>query len=76
MEVKIWGVTEGPIGIDEVSDEDLEYAPEGSKYFMVCRTEIDGEINEDAAWYYGEPKPAAEEIKGRIAFWRGVKVEA
>ncbi len=51
MEVKIWSVTEGPIGIEEVDDEDLEYAPEGSKYFMVCKTEIDGEIHEDNFWF-------------------------
>jgi len=30
--------------------------------------------NPDAAWYYPDPKPAAAEIKGRIAFWKGVKV--
>ena len=51
MEVKIWGVTEGPISIDEVSDQELEMAPEGSKYFMVCRTEIDGIIGEDNFWF-------------------------
>ena len=33
------------------------------------------EINRDAAWYYPEPLPAAENIKGRIAFWKGVRVE-
>ena len=33
-----------------------------------------GQINPDAAWYYPEPKEAAEEIKGRIAFWKGVEV--
>ena len=37
--------------------------------------EVDGMKNENAAWYYPEPKPAAEEIKGRIAFWKGVRVE-
>ena len=37
--------------------------------------EVDGEVNQDAAWHYGNPKPAAEEIKGRIAFWKGVTVE-
>ncbi len=37
--------------------------------------EADGVTNADAAWYYGDPKPAAAEIKGRIAFWKGVKVE-
>jgi uncharacterized protein (DUF427 family) len=34
-----------------------------------------GEVNRNAAWYYPEPKPAAVSIKGRIAFWRGVRVE-
>ena len=37
--------------------------------------EVDGEINEDAAWYYPEPKEAAAEIKDHVAFWRGVVVE-
>ena len=35
---------------------------------------VDGEVNKDAAWYYPEPKPKAEEIRDRIAFWRGVEV--
>lgn len=33
-----------------------------------------GDENRDAAWYYAEPKPAAAEIAGRVAFWKGVKV--
>ena len=36
---------------------------------------VDGEVNKDAAWYYPDPKPAASNIKGYIAFWRGVKVQ-
>jgi uncharacterized protein (DUF427 family) len=36
---------------------------------------VNGEVNKDAAWFYPDPKPAAAEIKDRIAFWRGVKVE-
>ena len=36
---------------------------------------VDGEVNHDAAWYYPEPKPAAQEIANRVAFWRGVVVE-
>lgn len=36
--------------------------------------EVDGKLNADAAWYYPDPKPAAENIRGRIAFWRGVTV--
>ncbi len=35
---------------------------------------VDGAENKDAAWYYADPKPAAAEIKDRIAFWKGVKV--
>jgi len=35
---------------------------------------VNGEINPDAAWYYPEPTDAASEIKGRIAFWKGVQV--
>ena len=37
---------------------------------------VDGETNADAAWYYPTPKPAANEITGRVAFWRGVVVES
>ena len=36
---------------------------------------VNGELNTDAAWYYPEPTEAASEIKGRVAFWKGVKVE-
>ncbi len=31
-------------------------------------------VNRDAAWYYPDPKPAADRIAGRIAFWKGVEV--
>src|SRR2546428_4462210 len=37
---------------------------------------VNGESNRDAAWYYPEPKEAARNIKGYVAFWRGVKVES
>ena len=36
---------------------------------------VDGETNRDAAWYYPAPKPAAEEIAGYVAFWKGVEIE-
>lgn len=36
---------------------------------------VEDEVNRDAAWYYAEPKPAAQEIANRVAFWRGVVVE-
>ncbi len=35
---------------------------------------IEGAENTDAAWYYPDPKPKAENIRDRIAFWKGVKV--
>ena len=35
---------------------------------------VDGVENKDAVWYYADPKPAAAEIKGRVAFWKGVVV--
>lgn len=31
-------------------------------------------VNADAAWVYRDPKPAAKNIKGYIAFWKGVTV--
>lgn len=37
---------------------------------------VDGERNEDAAWYYSQPKEKAEKIKDHIAFWKGVEVVA
>lgn len=44
---------------------------EASYYDLV----VGDDVNRDAAWYYPEPKPAAQEIKGWVAFWRGVTVE-
>jgi len=35
---------------------------------------VDGEKNEDAAWYYPAPSTAAENIKDHVAFWKGVSV--
>lgn len=43
---------------------------EASYYHVVAS----GQENRDAAWYYPEPKSAAEQIRGRIAFWKGVRV--
>jgi uncharacterized protein (DUF427 family) len=36
---------------------------------------VDGQVNQDAAWYYPTPKEAARQIAGHVAFWRGVRVE-
>ena len=40
-------------------------------YFDVV---VDGQVNANACWYYPEPKDAAANIKGRVAFWKGVQV--
>jgi uncharacterized protein (DUF427 family) len=37
--------------------------------------EVDGMRNDNAAWYYPQPKVGAEQVKDRIAFWKGVRVE-
>jgi uncharacterized protein (DUF427 family) len=36
--------------------------------------EVDGATKEDAAWYYPDPRPLVDGIKGRVAFWKGVEV--
>ena len=42
-----------------------------ASYFDVV---VNGKTNKDAAWYYAEPSEAAREIKGYVAFWKGVQV--
>ena len=42
-----------------------------ASYFSL---EADGKTNEDAAWYYPEPKEKAENIRNHVAFWKGVEV--
>jgi uncharacterized protein (DUF427 family) len=37
--------------------------------------EVDGKTNKDAAWFYPNPKEAAKNIAGYVAFWRGVEVK-
>ena len=36
---------------------------------------VNGEENTDAAWYYPETSELAKQIKGYIAFWKGVTIE-
>lgn len=36
---------------------------------------VDGEVAEDAAWYYPDPSPAARNIKDHVAFWKDVEVK-
>jgi uncharacterized protein (DUF427 family) len=42
-----------------------------ASYYSVV---VDGKTNPDAAWYYPEPSDAAKQIRGRVAFWKGVTV--
>jgi len=49
MEIKIWGIVEGPTSVNEF-DEEYEI-PGGSQYFMLCKVEIDGEIEIDNFWF-------------------------
>lgn len=37
---------------------------------------VDGAENPDAVWYYASPKPEAEMVRDRVAFWKGVEVTA
>lgn len=42
-----------------------------ASYYSVS---VDGQTNQNAAWYYPEPSDAAKQIRGHIAFWKGVTV--
>jgi uncharacterized protein (DUF427 family) len=35
---------------------------------------VGDQANENAAWYYPDPKPEAQNIKEHVAFWKGVEV--
>lgn len=37
---------------------------------------VNGDMNTDAVWFYPEPKPEAEAVRDRVAFWKGVVIEA
>lgn len=56
------------------SDHHTDCAWKGTaSYYHVA---VGDDINRDAAWYYPQPKEAAKQITGHIAFWRGVKIES
>ena len=42
-----------------------------ANYFDIV---VSGEVNRNAAWYYSDPKPEAQNIRGFIGFWKGVHV--
>jgi uncharacterized protein (DUF427 family) len=35
---------------------------------------VGDKVNADSAWFYPEPKRAASQISGHVAFWRGVEI--
>ncbi|WP_332878897.1 DUF427 domain-containing protein [Massilia sp. S19_KUP03_FR1] len=37
--------------------------------------EVDGKLNKDAAWFYPDPSSAASNVRGYVAFWKGVEVK-
>ena len=36
---------------------------------------VDGKENTGTEWYYPKPKPAAQKMAGKVAFWKGVRIE-
>lgn len=55
---------------DSASHTTCGWKGQASYYDVV----VGEKVNRDAAWYYPEPKEAAREIAGRVAFWRGVEI--
>ena len=43
-----------------------------ARYYTV---RVNGQVNQNAAWYYPHPSPLARKIKNHVAFWNGVQVE-
>ena len=59
------------------------FSPSGTRTHCAWKGEahyytigVDGHENKDAAWFYPAPKQAANQIAGRVAFWKGVAVIA
>lgn len=44
-----------------------------ANYFTI---EVDGQVADNAAWYYAQPLPGAEAVANRVAFYPAVTVEA
>lgn len=66
--------------IDSVKDEYLQE----STHTTVCpwkgtasyyHLAVDGQVNENAAWFYRHPSEAAQQIKDHVAFWHGVEIQ-
>ena len=56
----------------EQSDHTSACSWKGTAHYMSLN--VGGESNKDAIWFYPEPKEAASNIRGRVAFWKGVTV--
>jgi uncharacterized protein (DUF427 family) len=65
-----------------IAESDDTVLVEGNHYFPASALNrdyslmVNGEMNTDAVWYYAEPKPEAEMVRDRVAFWKGVQVTA
>ncbi|MBC8166209.1 MAG: DUF427 domain-containing protein [Bryobacteraceae bacterium] len=57
----------------EPSEHTTECPWKGTAHYY--HIDINGEKNQNAAWFYPEPKPEAANIRNHVAFWKGVKVE-
>ena len=55
---------------DSATHSTCPWKGEASYYTLV----LNGNKNPDAAWYYPDPKEAAAQIKGYVAFWKGVAI--
>jgi len=58
----------------EPSDHTSECPWKGTAHYMSLN--VGGTSNKDAVWFYPDPKEAAANIRGRVAFWKGVTVSA
>ena len=56
----------------EPSDHTSVCPWKGTAHYMSLN--VGGKWNKDAVWFYPEPKEAASNIRGRVAFWKGVSV--
>jgi len=59
-------------GLFKKTDHRTECPWKGTAHYYTI--EVEGETNKNAAWFYPQPKEAAENITGYVAFWNGVEV--
>ncbi len=52
----------------------IAYAPGKERPVTTISRWTGGKVNENAAWYYPDPKKSAEQIKDHVAFWNGVEI--